>query len=49
LALGLLLNALAQAIVVYAAFEDMRGRLVDLMRSVRQASPQFLAVIGAGC
>jgi hypothetical protein len=33
--------------VIYGAFEDLRGRPVDLMRSFQHASHRFLAVIGA--
>ena len=41
------LSALSQAIVLYGAFEDMRGRPVDLMlRSFQHASRRFLPVIG---
>ena len=40
------LTALSQAIVLYGAFEDMRGRPVDLMRSFQHASRRFLPVIG---
>ena len=40
------LSALTQAIVIYGASEDLRGRPVDLMRSFRHASNRFLAVIG---
>ena len=40
------LSALSQAIVLYGAFEDMRGQPVDLMRSFQHASRRFLPVIG---
>jgi hypothetical protein len=40
------LSAFSQAIVLYGAFEDMRGQPVDLMRSFQHASRRFLPVIG---
>jgi hypothetical protein len=43
--LSMVLNALAQAIVLYGAFEDMRGRPVNLMESTRIGLGRFLPVI----
>lgn len=43
--LSMVLNALAQAIVLYGAFEDMRGRRVNLMESTRIGFGRFLPVI----
>src|SRR6516162_5298083 len=40
------LSAFSRAIVLYGAFEDMRGQPVDLMRSFQHASRRFLPVIG---
>jgi hypothetical protein len=48
LALWPVLHALSQAIVLYGAFEDIRGRPVDLVASFRQGSRRFLPVIGVG-
>jgi hypothetical protein len=42
------LYALSQAIVLYGAFEDIRGRPVDLVASFGQGSRRFLPVIGVG-
>jgi hypothetical protein len=44
--LGLMLGALSQAIVLFGAFEDMRGRPVDLMASVRVGLSRFFPVVG---
>ena len=46
--LSILLSALSQAIILYGAFEAMRGRRVDLMASFQHAWRRFLPVIGAG-
>ena len=46
--LSILLSALSQAIILYGAFEAMRGRRVDLMASFQNAWRRFLPVIGAG-
>jgi hypothetical protein len=48
IALWQVLYALSQAIVLYGAFEDIRGRPVDLVASFGQASRRFLPVIGVG-
>ncbi|HEY7301815.1 MAG TPA: hypothetical protein VH684_28325 [Xanthobacteraceae bacterium] len=47
-ALWPVLYALSQAIVLYGAFENIRGRPVDLVASFVQASRRFLPVIGVG-
>jgi hypothetical protein len=47
-ALSIQLSALSQAIVLYGAFEAMRGRRVDLVASFQHAWRRFLPVIGAG-
>ena len=44
--LSMVLSGLSQAVVLYAAFEDMRGRPVDMIASFRAAGGRFLAVIG---
>jgi hypothetical protein len=44
--LTIVLNALSEAIVVYGAFEDMRGRRVDLMESTRIGLRRFFPVLG---
>ena len=43
---GALLSALSWAILIYVAFEDMRGRPVDLMTSFGHVRRRFLPVIG---
>jgi len=48
IALWQVLYALSQAIVLYGAFEDIRGRPVDLVASFGQGSRRFLQVIGVG-
>ena len=48
IALWQVLYALSQAIVLYGAFEDIRGRPVDLVASFGQGSRRFLPVIGVG-
>jgi uncharacterized membrane protein len=42
----LVLSMLAQAVVLYGAFQDMRGRQVSLAESVRVGLRRFLPVIG---
>jgi hypothetical protein len=37
---------LSQAIVLYGAFQDMRGRPVDLIRSLRVGLHRFLPILG---
>jgi hypothetical protein len=44
--LALVLSGLSQAVVLNAAFEDMRGRPVDMMASFRVGCGRFPAVIG---
>jgi hypothetical protein len=44
--LAMVLNTLSQAIILYGAFEDMRGRPVNLMASVRIGLGRFFPVIG---
>jgi MFS family permease len=44
--LAMVLSALSQAVVLYAAFEDMRGRPVDILASFRLSWRRFLPVIG---
>jgi hypothetical protein len=44
--LALLLNALSQAVILYAAFEDMRGRPVNMMESLRIGFGRILPVLG---
>jgi hypothetical protein len=46
IAVSMVLGALSQAVVLYGAFEDMRGRPVDLMASFQLAWRRFLPVIG---
>ncbi len=46
LLLSALLGAVAQASIVYGAFEDMRGRPVDIVKSVQVGLRRFLPVIG---
>src|ERR1700704_3243673 len=44
--LMLVLGTLSQAIVLYGAFQDMRGRRVDLAESVRVGLRQFFPIVG---
>jgi hypothetical protein len=44
--LALVLNALSQAIILYGAFEDMRGRPVDMIESLRVGLSRFFPVVG---
>jgi hypothetical protein len=44
--LAMVLSALSQAIVLYGAFEDMRGRPVDLVESFKIGLRRFFPVIG---
>lgn len=44
--LAILLNALCQAIVLFGAFEDMRGRPVNLMASARVGLSRLFPVLG---
>lgn len=44
--LAVALNALSEAIVLFGAFEDMRGRPVNLMASVRVGLGRLLPVLG---
>jgi MFS family permease len=44
--LVMMLNALSQAIVLYGAFEDMRGRPVHLLESLRIGLRRFFPVLG---
>lgn len=44
--LSLVFSALSQAIVLFGAFEDMRGRPVDLIASLKVGLARFFAVIG---
>lgn len=44
--LAVLLSALSQAIVLFGAFEDMRGRPVSLMASVQVGLSRFVPVLG---
>ncbi len=46
LLLAMALGALSQAIVLFGAFEDMRGRPVNLMASVRVGLSRFFPVLG---
>lgn len=46
IALVLVLNQLGQAIVLYAAFQDMRGLPINLMESVRVGLRRLFPVIG---
>jgi len=46
LILSLVLSALSQAIVLFAAFEDMRGRPVDLIASLKVGLARFFPVVG---
>jgi hypothetical protein len=42
----MVMNALSQSIVLYGAFQDMRGRRVDLMESTRVGLRRFFPVLG---
>jgi MFS family permease len=44
--LSLVLSALSQAIVLFGAFEDMRGRPVDMIASLKVGLARFFPVIG---
>ena len=44
--LAIALSTLSQAIVLYGAFQDMRGRPVDLGESVRVGLRRFFPIIG---
>jgi hypothetical protein len=44
--LGLLLGMLSQAVVLYGAFQDMRGKPVSLLQSMRVGLRRFLPVVG---
>jgi hypothetical protein len=44
--LSIVLYALSQAILLYAAFEDMRGRPVNLIESMRIGLRRFFAILG---
>jgi hypothetical protein len=44
--LWVVLNTLSQAIVLYGAFQDMRGRPVDMVASVQVGLRRFFPVIG---
>jgi FtsH-binding integral membrane protein len=44
--LSLVLSALSQAIVLFGAFEDMRGRPVDLIASLKVGLARFFPVVG---
>jgi hypothetical protein len=43
---SIVLNALSEAIVLFGAFEDMRGRPVNLIESFKVGLGRFLPVIG---
>lgn len=43
---SIVLNALSEAIVLFGAFEDMRGRPVNLIESLKVGLARFLPVIG---
>jgi len=43
---AIILSALAEAIVLFGAFEDMRGRRVDLIASMKVGLSRFLPVLG---
>jgi hypothetical protein len=45
-ALSIILNTLSQAIVLYGAFQDMRGRPVSLSESLRVGWSRFFPIIG---
>jgi hypothetical protein len=44
--MALVLSALSQAIILYAAFEDMRGRPVNLLESTKIGLRRFFPVFG---
>lgn len=44
--LSLVLSALSQAIVLFGAFEDMRGRPVDMIASLKIGLARFFPVVG---
>src|SRR5580693_1005392 len=44
--LAIVLSALAEAVVLFGAFEDMRGRRVDLIASMKVGLSRFLPVLG---
>jgi hypothetical protein len=44
--LSMVLNALSQATILFGAFEDMRGRPVNLMASVQVGLSRFFPVLG---
>jgi hypothetical protein len=44
--LGVVLYTLSQAIVLYGAFQDMRGRPVDLLESLRIGLGRFFPIVG---
>jgi hypothetical protein len=46
LIVALVLSALSEAIVLFGAFEDMRGRPVNLLESVKVGLARFFPVIG---
>ncbi|MBO0759178.1 MAG: hypothetical protein J2P54_25335 [Bradyrhizobiaceae bacterium] len=43
---AMVLSALSEAVVLYGAFEDMRGRPVNLLESVRIGLRRFFPVLG---
>ena len=45
-ALIMLLNAVTQSVVLYAAFDDMRGRPVNMIESIRIGLGRFFPVLG---
>jgi hypothetical protein len=44
--LAIVLSAIAEAVVLFGAFEDMRGRRVDLIASMKVGLSRFLPVLG---
>lgn len=46
IAISVVLNALSQAIVLYAAFQDMRGLRVNLIESMKIGLRRFFPVLG---
>ena len=44
--LGIMLYTLAQAIVLYGAFQDMRGRPVNLAESLQVGLQRFFPIVG---
>jgi hypothetical protein len=46
LAMSIVLGAISQAIILYGAFEDMRGRPVNLISSIRFGGRRILSVLG---